>query len=497
MFDDFVNEILGVADDVQQEYYLRAVSEMAVYFNTQPVVRCFVTNTNAFGHQISTVNMMKRLIAYGYNQTIELIYDDTGFPDRPTIQKLKILLPEIIIPGGGGAPAPINLNGCTITFLPYSNYYHGAAPLTPPALRVNFGFTGGYDDPTDLSRSLNTDYFLVLQPFQWGQAVFSNTILRYPAVRVNLDNFQPLLPRFNSRAFYMPDPTLTDAEWDQYLGTTTGAESANLLHAYATNTDPNDVSVNLCCAYGMSTGANALGVPAEDMLFNLTCGIVQYLNNAAFTARKPTVLLVLANVSATDYTALGQYLQGNNLNGNVTTTQFVANNNLPARVSIFQNGWDSDLLMGVIDNMQDNEVLIVSLPSLPPDLFNQMLYVSNLPIVFEGKNTANFAINFPNSFFWEATGGGGVVYPTLPLGAVAGAPATANQATANSMQMNPQNWPPANHPAQILGGFISNSNPINPPTPFTNYFTGLANFYHSQVNDKLFKAMQAFLSIRV
>ncbi len=496
MFDEFVQEILNVADDEQRTAYQQTVDKLADYFNGEIEVRCFVTNTDGFGHQISTVNMMKRLIDYGYSQMIRCVYDDRGNPPVPTIQKLKVLLPEIIIPAGGGIPAPINLDGCVVVFSPLSIYIPEEDDV------VDFGFTGGYDDRMNLADRLMVNHFLVLQPFQWGLSHFSNAILRRMAATISLDAELPLQPNFNDRAFYSPDPTLTDAEWDRYFDTIKGAESAHLIYAFAEGGDPEELPINLCTAYGMSNvDVNIpLLASAETLLFNLITGIIQYVDTADISKRNPTVLLVLANVSHESYQEVQSFLAGDNLNNNVNTIQFLQDHNVNERVQFQLNGWDTQTLLNNIDALHNNQILVVSLPGLPPGVFDQMMYAANIPMVFEGKNAANLAINFPKPFLWLATNGAGVVYPTLPLGSPAGAQATANQANANTMQIMPRFWPsfdgtPQN-PAQRLGEFMNNVYPVNPPTGFTGYFTGLSNFYHSQINDKLFMAMQAFVAFR-
>ncbi|MDI1255427.1 MAG: hypothetical protein PSV16_04940 [Flavobacterium sp.] len=490
MFNDLVTSILGVADDVQQEYYQRALGELATYFNGQPVVRCFVTNTNGFGHQVSTVNMMKSLIAYGYNQQIQLVYDDTGSPDMPTLQKLKILIPQLIL-NGTQPPANITVNGCTVSFVPYS---------APPKNAIDFGFTGGYDDAANLATNLAAKYFLVLQPFQWPK---SNYIARNGGTNFSLDNMPNIDPAFRQRAFYAPDPTLSDAEWDLYLDQSAAPiESANLIYSFAAQTVQGEQPINLCGAYGMTNihnGITTLATTPEDLLFNLTCGIIKHIDDTGDT--KPTVIVVLASVTPESYTKLGNYFQGNDFENNQYARTFLTTHKvMPVvgnnpRITVMPDGSNTNALLTAIDGMKAGQVLIVGLPGLPPDVFNQMMYASTLPVVFEGKNTANQAVNFPSSFFWLSKGDGDavtVVYPTL-LSAARGITATHYQKITNTMKNSPDMWTALNLPGNILGDFITNTI----ATKGNNYFSELSDYYHLQLNDKLFKAMQVFLAIHV
>ncbi|CAI2767064.1 hypothetical protein [Flavobacterium collinsii] len=493
MFETLVVKVLSVTDQHQELISGINKENLAAFFLAQNEIRSFVTNTNGFGHQVSTVNIMLRIIGYGYNKNITCIYDD-GPADLPTIEKLALLLPEIVLKTAG-PPDPITINGATISFQPTSSY--------APAEQIEFGITGGYDDKTNLSTKYLTNNFVVLQPFQWGKAYYGNSILT-GATTLSLDQLQAIGPNFGNRGFYMSDPTLTDQQWDLYMDNPKVAirsEQANYIYSLATNESPKYKNINLCSAYGMSdayNGLTTLATTAPNLLFNLALSMLYVQKNGTNSLKTRAVLLVLANVKDESYKVLKNYFLGKNTDGGSFTNpellKFLNDYNVSRNAKIITS-LAGDALTKAIDALQDGQVLVASLPGLPPPVFNQMMYASNLPFVFEGKNTANLAINFANPYYYLATAGSGVVYPTLPLNADAPDPdALSIQAIANSMQDGPLLWPANNDPSSPikLGDFTIQTK--DPQNEYPKYFNRTQEFYHDELNDKLLLSLFVFIN---
>lgn len=494
MFETLVAKVLSVTNQHQQLISAKNKESLTAFFAEQEQIRVFVTSTNGFGHQVSTVNIMLRLIDYGYNKAITCIYDDNPNADLPTIKKLALLLPQIVL-NTVGPPDPIVINGATISFQPTSTYN--------PGDEIKFGITGGYDDSTNLSVKYKTDYFMILQPFQWQKAVYGNSILIGPA-KLDLDTVEVIGPNFGKRGFYMTNPTLTDEQWDLYMDNPNVAlrsEYANYIYSFATNDDPEEKKINLCSAYGMTdayNGMTTLSTTAPNLLFNLTLSILYGQSTKPQLLGTRTVLLVLADVKAESYTTLNNFFSGINSEGDPFTNQNLLNflqtydvDNRTTILTSLANG----ALEQAIDNLADGQVLIVSLPGLPPPIFNQMMYASDLPFVFEGKNTANLAINFPNPYYYLAKASAGVLYPTVPLNAVEDNDvAVACQRIANSMQEGPMMWPEdntASAPVQMGNFTIETKNEGN---NYSQYFFDTKEFYHDELNDKLLLSLFVFIN---
>lgn len=493
MFETLAAKVLSVADSHQELISGINKENLAAFFAAQDEIRTYVTNTNGFGHQVSTVNIMLRLIGYGFNKDMVCIYDD-GAADLPTIQKLALLLPEIVLIGTE-VPKPITIGGATISFQPTSTY--------KPANQIDFGITGGYDDGANLSTKYLTNCFIVLQPFQWGKAVYNNSILR-GSTTLPLEDVQAIGPRFGDRGFYMSDPTLTDQQWDLYMDNPNVAirsEQANYIYSLATNQSPKYKNVNLCSAYGMSdayNGLTTLPTTAASLLFNLALSMLYVQKNGTGTLKTRAVLLVLANVTDDSYNDLKNYFLGIDTDGGPFTNPkllaFLKDYNVPRNAKTITS-LANNALVKAIDELQDGQVLVVSLPGLPPPVFNQMMYASNIPFVFEGKNTANLAINFANPYYYLAKAGAGVVYPTLPLSAVETDPdAKAIQAIANSMQERPQSWPQNDDPSSPvkMGDFTIQTKDAQ--NEYSQYFFRTQQFYHDELNDKLLLSLFVFIN---
>lgn len=492
MFETLAAKILDATNKHQELISVKNKGNLVSFFAEQNEIRVFVTNTNGFGHQVSTVNIMQRIISYGYNKNITCIYDDSPNADLATIKKLALLLPQIIL-NPSGPPNPITINGATISFQPTSTYN--------PANKIKFGITGGYDDATNLSVKYNTESFIVLQPFQWSKAAYGNSIL-FGEDKLSLDTLEAIGPRFTDRGFYMSDPTLTDQDWDLYMDDPSigmRCEYANYIYSFAENDDPEEKKISLCSAYGMTDAYNGLTTLTSTsyyLLFNLALSILYAQKNSSLKTR--AVILVLANVKDESYSILKNYFAGKDTSGepftNKNLLQFLKEYDVVNNAKILTN-LSNKALENAIDSLVDGQVLIVSLPGLPPPVFNQMMYASDLPFVFEGKNTANLAINFSNPYYYLAKDSAGVLYPTVPLNAVENnAAAGSCQQIANSMQTGPAFWPEDNAQSAAfqMGNFTIETK--NQGNVYSQYFSEVKDFYHDELNDKLLLSLFVFIN---
>jgi len=314
---------------------------------------------------------------------------------------------------------------------------------------------------------------------------------------ISLDDMETLKPQFFNRAYYYADPTISDAQWDDYehkQNLEDQVEMCMLLLSYLTEDDPEVKNIDLCSVYGISNafgGLSTLVSSSQNILFNLLCGISYAQDNKPDVFNKPVVVLVQASIISGSYEDLAEFLKGNNVQGVAKT--YATTSRLGERVVIMEKPTPLSLTDKIL-GLKANQILVVAIPGLPPPIFNQMMYASSLPMVFEGKNTANLAINFPKPFFYLAKESV-TVYPTLPIGAEVTSPiAKACTDTCFTMQKYRDSWETPATPARELGQFMIDSRSVA-ANPTTTYFSGLANFYHDELGDKLFLALQAFLAI--
>ncbi|WJV60689.1 hypothetical protein PCO87_11975 [Pectobacteriaceae bacterium C52] len=80
------------------------------HYLSDKTLRYFVYRSSGFGNQANTVNLLKRMIALGFTNDVEMIYDATSGSE--VIDKLAVLLPGL----NPSNPQPYLLNGVTITF---------------------------------------------------------------------------------------------------------------------------------------------------------------------------------------------------------------------------------------------------------------------------------------------------------------------------------------------------------------------------------------------
>ncbi|MEN3754057.1 hypothetical protein ABC733_19570 [Mangrovibacter sp. SLW1] len=259
-------------------------------------LRYFVYRSSGFGNQANTVNLMKRMIALGFTNDIELIYDTTN--GREVIDKLAVLLPGL----NPENPQPYNLNGVTVTFFRYKESRSGKTvnrSVTSLVGQVPLCINGGaeMDSITDvnIANVLLSDYYLQLQPYMWeivntSDNPLSLILAKNASTVVNLaaqDSLQKHV--FSTRAFGMPAPT--EPDWTQLLSIP-GVNVASINRAHSLVNAVATDSVLSFPVYGLYDGAMirkpVIG-DAGDMAFELIA--------ASALAQKPVNRLTSLSLS--------------------------------------------------------------------------------------------------------------------------------------------------------------------------------------------------------
>src|SRR5271165_1951067 len=104
-------------------------------------LRVFVSKSRGLGHQASSINILKRLISFGFTGDILVVYEENVHD--PTVNKLAVLLPGFDPKNPG---KPFSVNGVALKFVELS----AVKDLTPQQLAI----TGGYDEKVNLATKL-------------------------------------------------------------------------------------------------------------------------------------------------------------------------------------------------------------------------------------------------------------------------------------------------------------------------------------------------------
>ncbi|MCP4710474.1 MAG: hypothetical protein GY869_17770 [Planctomycetes bacterium] len=273
-------------------YYWRggindAISAVRNYLNngTNATIRLYIANTSGYGHQVSSVRILRRLAApandpipgFNYAGIIEVAYGD-----RVTLTKLRNLIPEL----NGGNEG--NINQAAVRLISY--------PFEPARQLVNVGFTGGADDDLHYAATLNVRYFLRIQPYRWSlpeQVQFNSTKWPY----VNLLS-QRIIggATYRQRAYQISQPEIN---WGTYTGEEVDLNIKRKAKILEWITNPAQLqNYDFCPVYSIRKGANLvceMGSPASDRIFMLVAGILdsQRENGQAAPNAKPVIIVNL------------------------------------------------------------------------------------------------------------------------------------------------------------------------------------------------------------
>jgi hypothetical protein len=488
-------------------------------------IRVFVADSSGMGHQATTVLIMNRLIALGFNQNFDVVYDNTT---GATAGKLKRLIPGFN-PNGTGNPQDVVINAnTTASMIPLAYFKTKIAdyPL------VNFGITGGFDTnttnlantpgATDTSIGVKVNFFLKLQPFQWNK---QNAIQRPGQIAsafIRLEQVAALgTASFIKRGFYVPPPV---APSQASFGDDTKYAAYQLIIGACTGGGAN---VNLMPVYGIGDDGGVVeanpAIRPENVLFYLIAAI-RYAQRFSEVARlqRGAIIVVIATVTDTPYATLNTLLKGiadgarntaiDNLNQFVTDVGIVAGTITANNVEIINySGGDATWLAAKIAALQGggggNKILVIKMAGLPMGAFDYMYASSSLPCLLEGKGTANLVLNLNKPYF-NLLKDANVVYPTLPLAAAENSAAAVqcnsavldfkdSAAATNTKLTATVVLDPASAGLQTTAMYklaIVTKDAYTDGNALKTYFAGLQTFFQNQQEDKLFLSLLYFLS---
>ncbi|MEN0003815.1 MAG: hypothetical protein AAF798_06715, partial [Bacteroidota bacterium] len=479
------------------------LQELQAFFGNDQVteIRFYTGASSAFGHQATTLLLIRRIIQLGYTKTIRLVYEEDA--NDPVPQKLKVLLPGYDPNHPEGV---YQLDGVRpITITAFSSF-----TASNPA-EGQLGLTGGLEGKSNFADRLNVRCFLQLQPFQWTLAK-NNLWVKGNATPTVLEKEAVLgSAAFIQQAYFMSPPVVTDAQWDTYTIGENGEDLGNeivdtaLVIADAV-ISPEAEQLNFMPVYGIGVDdAGQLrtlpGLPYS-ILFNLIAGIAYAQQHGSAQNKKGVIIGLVADIGKKNWEYLIQLINGEETGEDYSNVnKYITQSNLRNRV-IFPpkrtvdgkttySFFSAELSNTIIPALQAEQILIVPIPNLPPDVFNYLYSIANYPFVFEGKGTANLALNLGKPYIHLAKGGRRV-YPAInPGDSAVGGVQQSLMESMSSLMKSPSEWPadPTTSVGHTFGARLVEMLSTNADDALIQYFTSIANYYRKPENDKLVMAL--------
>lgn len=515
-FDRVVFQFLNGTVDMNRVSVQLGYRELIAFLNSDSnpkniAIRMYFDNSNSFGHQSNTVAILQDFVENGLKKSIEAWYIDDN-----TLNKLTLLLPGFSGNSADTYDFEAGSNQVTISF---KKYKIG----NPPTTEYLFGFTGGADSKGNFAQLLNTTYFIKWQPYKWldnsPNPVEEVISFKSQAKEtINLDTVESLgNKRFRERSYFRNIPEYNQRVWNIFKQQAKFKDKISCLEVVRSEL----AKINLTAVYGIGQ-KNAFSKSPEQMLFNLVSGILESQTSRFTKTAKKTVVLLLATFTAKELSEFEEILKGNyDPNGDYEGKERICDINFddeetppslkrlkgfcdfinskrdyPGRVKI-QASLDATTTQSNINKLQANEVLLINLGSVPPEIFNYLYAVSSLPPVFEGMGTAGFAVNLGKPYFHISKGE--TVYPSVLLNqfVIAGTPLLC-QGYANQIPelLNGPGW---NQSQDLLPpiriSYFLETLYKNDDNVILDYFKEVGAFYHNESNGKLAMTGNYFMNL--
>jgi hypothetical protein len=381
-------------------------SVVSTYLAQLPAIVIYLDQAQGIGHQASTINVLRHVIRLGFVGVIHLHW-------HGELNEEKI---ATILPGFDSDLGSLKVDGVEVLIQPESS---SEVPLA-----ITCGSDGNY---INLCKSLGVQAFLKLQPYQWTGTNKSNpafdVAIFIDGTRVDLREELPLLLE---RSYYVPAPTNEGPAWDDFASGNDGLlfptydDENEVSETYEEDLEEDDFlneqldlhktlsfifekidsgEIDLCPVYGIGDDPSVewpLPARPEVVLTNLAGGI----RAAQPKTGKLAVILVLA---ALRYKTYKQF-----------TIACLGNIN---HVSVFDVKNSMYGLVGAFDLLDSDSVMVIPIGNVPMPVFNYVYSRATLPFVFEGKGTANLAVNLGLPFFYlKSRFEKGMLYPAVPIG---------------------------------------------------------------------------------
>jgi LysM repeat protein len=517
-------------------------------------LRYFVYNAAGFGNQANTVNLMKRMLALGFVNDIELIYDTGTGESMTVLQKLAILLPGL----DPKDPQPYKLGpDTTITFFPFEETKNPEGGYTRKVtglegelpLCINGGSEMDSVADQNVAQVFKVDFYLQVQPYMWEIANASDRpksliLAKDAETPVDLAK-QPSLQEhlYSLRAFAMPAPSAPN--WPELMeipATLTNRNSIGLAKVIADNvaaekilTAPiyglvdkamarkpvigtaNNIAFQLISATALAqSGGGALKKPIVlSMLNDLQAQTWQDISSFFPLAGEPPVRPAPPSSSSEEDSEDDEFGFGfESFSEEFDETLFNVQSwcyqqglvqpnpetGKSGRMHILPNPTPEELT-ALLAKLTDTDVVVLGAPLLPQDAFNYLYAIAGLPSVFEGQGTANLALNLGRPFFklnstkfksYPSDFGNGGEDTASTISSVA---ARLEDLTYDNIQLGYYDFGSGSKNGDKVRALAATIREmVTGANGYAEYFTGLEAFFGNSANDKLLQALVFLVS---
>jgi|GEM_PF-6346549 len=355
---------------------IQGTEKVSAFLSSQKKIRAYISSAPGYGHQSATFTVMKRFRQLGYHGEFEVIYQD----------EIASKLSSFMIGFDPAQSGWQKLSQIGISAISYSQFQKGIqqSELIP------LGITGA-DDNIEFRgpEALNVKSYIRLEPQEWGDSVlqYRNTSgstvipgLKDLGFHVEIDSS----PEGLERALKIPEASIE-------FGPKVPAIRSILLKS--------DID------FGVIYGIGLLGNIAGRLKI-----WVEGLQNARKTEpqlfRGGIVLPIFSHLNEQEISSI---LWEFGLKDDTDPPENKSRKRAKKKpVEYYQ--WNDPGLVSALEGLSSDQILLVQMDRVPPDIFEIFVNKSRIPLLVAGKNTMNLAqsmgrpyintvgdYNFPNS----------------------------------------------------------------------------------------------------
>ena len=538
LFSDLVNLFSG-ATVIRDEYTGISIAEMRDFINKEELLHFYVDDTANFGHQATTVNIMKRIIdTTEYTGAIVIVYAGKA----ATANKLAVLLPGL---------DPRVIDTTSIEYGTCKNISFKPWEKRGELRAVTYAFTGGADNmKINYATELKAAYFLRLEPYLWellNKKPATGFTVTSAVQRAALPDFNlsDQSVQFNSLAYkFTPDSVaeVPAASWQWYTKQTfdpkLAIRSTNAMAVYdAWKAYPDSMSIWPVYGLHQFTGE------ASEICLNM---VMAALNIQKETIKAP-VIVHFSDPARVDFfqylTAFARDLNSGNRKlpnlkeaikktyidaGAIFSKPFYSGPNLDRLMEeiciytapSFDNNCKLTLLNGcpnnnytniadsifkALTNPAANQIFVIVIGAVPQDVYNYFFANGNLPGIFEGQGSSSLPISLGKPF---------MQMPKKDMSDAANYPSTLSAENFSDMAQYCKTsvlelrdlyfdsflkitspLPPKEYTLSLLNISAFVTQAIKPKNIVNDYFVSLGNFYQKDIHDKLMMGLVAVDSL--
>ncbi|MGC3028960.1 LysM peptidoglycan-binding domain-containing protein [Burkholderia sp. DN3021] len=491
------------------------IAEFGKLLNTQSEIRFYVDGTPNFGHQASTIYVLKRLIDhFRYEGAVRIVYQNAPAGKQSTPAKLALLLTGLV---------PADIATTTIAYGTCQDIRFVAWDHRAALNNAVLGFTGGADNVGEnLATELKVQFFLRLQPFMWkkgGGEFVANTIEFGDVHRESIDlaaSTSTVFPLLPFRYLAAPTKAVPEAVWNWYIS----EQKYDALLAARTNNakallGAMSESVRLWPVYGL----HQFGEDEDrgrDMLLTLTA--LALLVQRASEDTRPIVLALLNDATQLQMNLVEAFVAGNKKEIKEIITADYADSEYykvsaqkkqsaqqmvdvvdklvdeldPVhRCTLLYNAITPERIEEEVGKLRSNQFLLAAVGPVPQEVFNALYAAATLPPVFEGQGTSSLVISLGLPYLQTPkTGVDANNYPDLPLAySQAGPCSDASAKQSRNLRDSLSSYININNSALYrtvldeLAGWTSDA--YKDGEAFQVYFQSLGKYFQNDLNDKI------------